>query len=217
MIFQAEHHAALLGPRQEFFERVDHPFERLVVGVTGQRRLDSLLGHELVERLDRTPTAGVDPHGRDAEPVGQVDLVQSFLNVIMPLLPIGCHETLMGRKAHQGQPKRMSLAFELLKGGVRLVLHLNVEDLHAIEAQGGGLIDALRDRDPPGSLAELAEGIGRDADRVSPTRAVAGGRRFIRQWPRPHRRAASDPDRRTQADLLRKRRRSEPGCTLVSP
>ena len=83
----------------------------------------------------------------------------------------------MRRKPHQGQPERVRLALDLLKRGVRLVLHLNVKDLDAVEPHGRGLVDALRDRDPPRSFAELPERIRRDADRVWPRRTFGGRRR----------------------------------------
>ena len=130
-------------------------------------RLDPLLGHEVVERLDRAPAAGVDPHRGDAQPVGQVDLVERLLDVGAPQVRVGGDEALVGREAHQGQAERVGLALDLLEGGVGLVLHLDVEDLDAVEPHRGGLVDAGRDAEP--LAPELPERVGRDADRVAPT------------------------------------------------
>src|SRR3954451_6783481 len=133
-----------------------------------QRWLDALPGHEVVERLDRAPAAGVDPHGGDAQPVGQVDLVERLLDVGAAQVLVGAYEALVGREAHEAQAQRVGPALDALEGGVRLVPHLDVEDLDAVEAHGGGLVDAVLD---PESLApELPEGVGRDADRVTAAR-----------------------------------------------
>ena len=172
VVLQAQHHAALLGPGQQLLDRPDDPAERLLVGVALQGRLDPLLRHEVVERLDRAPAAGVDPHGGDAQPVGQVDLVERLLDVGAPQVRVGADEPLVGREAHQRQAERMGPALDLLEGGVGLVLHLDVEDLDAVEAHGGGLVDAGLDAEP--LAPELPERVGRDADRVAAGRAPWG-------------------------------------------
>ena len=58
---------------------------------------------------------------------------------------IGRDEPLMRGEPHQGQPQRVGLTLDLLEGGVRLVRHLDVQDLHAVEPHRRGLVDALRD------------------------------------------------------------------------
>src|SRR5437868_6730561 len=60
----------------------------------------------------------------------------------------------------------MGLALEPADRGVRLVVHLDVEDLDAIEPHRGRLVDAGGDPEP--FAPELPEGVGRDADRMAP-------------------------------------------------
>ena len=108
----------------------------------------------------------------------------------------------------------MGLALDLLERGVRLVLHLDVEDLDAVEAHRRGLVDAVRDAQP--LAAELPERIGRDADRVPPSgrgrgRASAGFDEASCVAPAC---AGVQPARPTAAPSpipLRKPRRSPPG------
>ena len=117
----------------------------------------------------------------------------------LPLLAVGRDEPLVRREPHQRQPERVRLAFDLLKRGVRLVLHLDVQDLDAVEAHRRGLVDAVGDVEPR-AFAELPEGIRRDADGVWPPRSVSdsragilGGLALLRRSRSPFRGTAPTP------------------------
>ena len=76
----------------------------------------------------------------------------------------------MRGEAHQGQAEGVSLALVLLKGGVGLVLHLDMEDFDTLESQVGCPADALGNAN--GLATKLPERVGRHADVV----AVSGCR-----------------------------------------
>ena len=61
----------------------------------------------------------------------------------------------MRGEAHQAQAERVSLTLDFLEGRVGAVLHLEVKDFHAVEAQRGRPVDALGNSD--GFAPELPE------------------------------------------------------------
>jgi hypothetical protein len=141
--------------------------KRFAGGVSFQVGLNSLLGHEVIERFDRPPPPGIDPHRRDPQAGGKFDLVHGFLNICPPKVGVGRDEPLMRREPHQGQAQRMSLRFELVDGRGRLVLHLNMKDLDPIKPHRRRFLDASRHPQP--LAPELPERVSRNADRVTPT------------------------------------------------
>lgn len=163
MVLQAEHNPAFLGSWQERFNRPDDPVERLVLGDARQGRFDSLVRHQGIEGLGRAPSARVDPHRGDAQPAGQFDLVQRFLDVCPAEVGVGINKPLVGREAHQRQSLGVSPAFQVLEGLVRFVSHLNVEEFHPVKAHRGGLVDAGSDVQT--FAPELPERIRGDSDR----------------------------------------------------
>src|SRR5262245_30891905 len=124
-------------------------------------RLDPLPGHQLVERFDRSPPTGVDPHRGDAQEGCQLDLLKRLLDLGSPQAIVRAHEALMRREAHQGQAERMGPPLDSADRGARLVLHLEVEDLDAVEAHRGRLVDTGLDAGP--IAPKLPKGVSRRA------------------------------------------------------
>ncbi len=120
MVFQRKHHAALGGLGQAFLDRVDAPLESVVQRVARQQRLLAAQLHQLVERLHRAPTAGVEPDARDAHAVCQVDALLRVLNVFVAHSGIGIDKVLVNRQADQVDAVRERVPLELLQIAVVL-------------------------------------------------------------------------------------------------
>jgi hypothetical protein len=81
----------------------------------------------------------------------------------------------MRREAAQVQPLPEGPALEPLQVVVGLVLHLAVQDLHAVEAQLGSQVDAGFEVAEIG-MAKLPEGIGRDGQAGTASGGASGSR-----------------------------------------
>jgi hypothetical protein len=121
---------------------------------------------------NRPPATGVDPHGGDAHPVGQVDLVERLLDIGAAQVGVGVDEALVGGEAHQRQAEGVGAALDVLERRVRLVPHLDVEHFDAVKAHVGRPVDAGLDAES--LAAELPERVGRDADRLATRPALRG-------------------------------------------
>jgi len=111
--------------------------------------------------------------------VGEVDAAKGVIDVVLADGGVGGDEGLVGGETHEVEALRKRAALEGLEVVVGLRRHLLVEDLDAVEAHVGRLVDAGRDL---GAVAlEVPEGISGDAD----AQGVHGGRMITgRAWNR---------------------------------
>ena len=161
VVLQRKHHAALGGLGQAFLDRVDAPLESLVQRVARQQRFLAAQLHQLVERLHRAPTAGVESDARDAHAVSQVDALLRVLDVFIAHGGIGIDEILMDRQADQVDAIGERMSFKLLQIAVVLRVHLPVENVHPLDAKPGRLVDHCLDGHF--RVAEMPVRVGRDA------------------------------------------------------
>src|SRR5262249_51781356 len=107
---------------------------------------------------------------RDAHRVGQLDLPDREIDVLLAHVLVGRQERLVRREVAQAHPVEERPALERLEGGVGLVLllHLPVEDLDTVEAHLRGQVDAGGDAAELGVAAELPERVGGDGNAVWP-------------------------------------------------
>jgi len=165
VIFQPEDYAAFLSSQQAFLDALDDPSETVVIGISGQARLDTAVLHQLVEAFSGSPSAGVNANYRYAELVGQLNTFDGVVNVFLPSCFVGRDEALMRGHAAQVNAVDKRTAFETLKIIVGFLFHLNMEYLYAVEAHLGSFINARFNRQFQAPL-EAPERIRRDGYRV---------------------------------------------------
>ena len=168
MILETEHDAETFRGRQTPLERLDDPRVCVVVGVALERRLDAAVGHEVVEVLRGAPGAGVDPHHRNAEVGGDLDLRDRAIDVELSLLGVGGHEALMRRESHDR--KSESLGASLVRHHPRptdefVLPDLIEQELDAVEAELVREVDAAI-HVAQLVVAETPQRVRRECDRV---------------------------------------------------
>jgi len=122
--------------------------------VVGQDWLDAAFLHQFVKVLNGAPAAGIDAQAGDAEVVADFDALFGVLNLASDFGGVGAEKGLVGGEADQVDAVAETLAFELLQVramavGERLPLgdvHLPVQNIHAGNAEVGGLINDRFDR-----------------------------------------------------------------------
>ena len=181
VVFQSEHHAAFLGFGEAALDAFDAPLEALFLRVAGQDRLDAAVLHQLVEVLRGAPAAGVDADARAAEFVSDLDALLGVLDVLGEFLGLRLHEALVRGDAANLEAVAEGVALELAQvgaaGGVerRLLVdvHLAVQNVHAFDAQRGGLVHDRLDRDLRGP--EMPIRVSGDGQLVAPGGLGVGG------------------------------------------
>src|SRR5690606_17799754 len=110
-----------------------------------------------------------DPPRRNGEGVGELDGVERVVDVLRPHRFVRGDKALVGTKAAEVEAVNGRLLLEALKIAGLFALHLDMEDLNAIEPHPRRLIDALLDRQFR-IVLEPTERIGRYRDTVADLR-----------------------------------------------
>src|SRR5206468_565301 len=107
--------AAMLGFGDALLDALEAPFETIILGVTGQNRLDAARFHQLVEILDRVPPPGVEPDARHTQFVGDLEALVCVLDLPLPFSRIGLHKVLVNRQADRSNAVMKRMALKLLQ------------------------------------------------------------------------------------------------------
>ena len=110
---------------------------------------------------------------------GELDAVLRVVDVLLPLGRVGMHEVLVDREHGQGEAVAEGRLLEAVHVGRRLVRHLPVQDLDALEAEGRRLLDHLLDRVLLRLEVPVGVGGDREADPRGPT--PGSGRAWARR------------------------------------
>src|SRR5437867_1572779 len=149
MVFERQDDAAFVALGQTFLDAIDAPLEAVVFGVTGQDRLFTAGLHEFVEGLNRVPAARVEANAGNAQLVGNLNALLRVFDLLLTKLGARVDEVLVNREGNQAHAAGEGVAFELAQVGAmvrrqRILfgnVHLAVKDVHALDAQHGGLVD----------------------------------------------------------------------------
>ena len=171
VILQTHRHATALGRFEALPQAVDHPLEAALVVIALERRFDALVFHQLVEILAGAPGAGVHPHGGDAHGIGQFNAPDGVVDVLLAHLLVRRQKSLMGGEAAQVQAEQESPALEPLEVVVAFLLHLAVQDLHAVKAHFSSQVDTGLDAAQL-LVAELPVRVSGDSDAVGARRRL---------------------------------------------
>src|SRR5690606_8023412 len=131
--------------RKTLFDRIDTPFESIVLRIFLEYRLDAAGCHQLVERFDRTPASRVEPRTRQAHACCMLNAMNRLLDVLCEDLAVRRSNTLVDRKAGECNAVHEGVALESLDIGVILTCHLAVKDVDAFNTNARGFIDYLLD------------------------------------------------------------------------
>ncbi len=183
MVLEAHHHAVFLGGGDQLVEALLDPAEALVEGAALGNGLAALIGHEIIEALDGAPSAGVDADGGDAQLVGEAEALGRVGDILLAHLGIRRDKALVGGETHQWDAHGKGVLLDLVEqgpvdlaaAGLGVFFHVDMEDLDAVEAHEGSLLDAIKNWDR--LSLEMPEGVGGDTD------AVGAGGHTRRQRP----------------------------------
>src|SRR5690606_13093010 len=145
MIFQRQQNTVFLRGRKTLFDRIDTPFESIVLRISLEYRLDAAVCHQLVERFDRTPASRVEPQTRHAHACCKLNAMNGMIDLLCEELLVRRNKTLVDRKAGECNAVHEGVALESLDIGVILTFHLAVKDVDAFNPNARGFIDYLLD------------------------------------------------------------------------
>ena len=136
VILERQHHAVAFGVGQARADAVDAPPERGLQRIAGKGRLVALHLHQVVERLDGLPSAGVQSHGGDAQPRGELDAPASVVDGRLPLFSSGDTKSWWIESIGSARLCRNAACFRRLHVLRRLAVHLPVQYLDARRTRG---------------------------------------------------------------------------------
>src|SRR5579862_4163374 len=134
VVLQSKKYTTALGGGQALLQAARYPAISVLVGISLLRRLDAAVGHESVEAAACAPRAGIHAQGGNAESISELDAAHCVLDVALALIGVRREEGLVRSEARQIQAIAERAALEALQPGVRLIVHLPVQYLDAVEA-----------------------------------------------------------------------------------
>jgi len=115
VIFKSQNHTTFFRGGHNLLQAINNPLETVLIGVAFQGRLDAPVLHQVIKVPAGSPAAGIDPHGGDAQLVGQFNLMNCQVNVFLSFLCVRIYKTLVGGKSHQIESAMKSSLFQAVE------------------------------------------------------------------------------------------------------